>query len=40
MKAFFLSVIVAIAIAIGAYFVLDEFQEASKSAFTSTGVRI
>lgn len=40
MKAFFLSVVVAIAIAIGAYFVLDEFQEESRAAFTSQGARI
>jgi len=40
MKAFFLSVVVAIAIAIGAYFVLDEFQEASVGAFTTQSVRL
>lgn len=40
MKAFFLSVVVAIAIAIGAYFVLDEFQQASTSAFTTQGARL
>ncbi len=40
MKAFLLSVIVAIALAIGGYMVVGEFQQTSDEAFSSQGARL
>jgi hypothetical protein len=40
MKAFLLSVIVAIALAIGGYMVVGEFQKTSYEAFSSQGTRL
>jgi hypothetical protein len=39
MKAFLLSVVVAIALAVGGYFVVAEFQQPAGEAFTSPGAR-
>ena len=40
MKAFLLSVVVAIALAIGGYMVVAEFQQPSEAAFTGQGARL
>jgi|GEM_PF-2355515 len=40
MKAFLLSVVVAIALAVGGYYLVAEFQQPAEEAFSSPGTRL
>ncbi len=40
MKAFLLSVVVAVALAVGGYMLVGEFQQNADEAFTGQGVRL
>ena len=40
MKAFLLGVAVAIVLAVGGYFAIDQLQETSYEAFSTSGVRL